>query len=81
MSLCLPKLSIFLIYSKKGRSALSHEGIQNFPSDVCYEVAHYQVPFKKQGLCKTAKITSDAAVENIKKIYMIHVLIYFMGVN
>ena len=25
---------------------------QNVPSDVCYEVAHYQVPSKRQGICK-----------------------------
>ena len=55
MSLCLFQLAIFLKHSKEGRSASNHEGIQNVPSDVCYEVAHYQVPSKKQGMCKVCK--------------------------
>ena len=55
MSLCLSYLAIFLKYSKGGRSASSHAGIQNFPSDVCYEVGHYQVPSKKQGMFKVCK--------------------------
>ena len=47
MSLCLSYFAIFLKYSKESRSFLSHVGIQNVPSDICYDVAHYQVPSKK----------------------------------
>ena len=36
--------AIFLKYSKEGRLSSSHVGIQNIPSDVCYDVTkHYQV--------------------------------------
>ena len=36
--------AIFLKYSKGGRLSSSHLGIQNIPSDVCYEdTKHYQV--------------------------------------
>ena len=52
---CLSQLAIFLKYSMEDRSASNHEGIQNVPSDVCYEVAHYQVPSKKQGMCKVCE--------------------------
>ena len=55
MSLYLPLLAIFLKYSQKGKSASSLEGIQNVPSDVSYEVAHYQVSSRKQGMCKMWK--------------------------
>ena len=41
--------------SKESRSSLSHLGIQNVLSDVCYEVAHHQVPSKKQDRCKVSK--------------------------
>ena len=40
---------------KESRSSSSHLAIQNVPSDVCYEVAHHQVPSKKQGRCKVCK--------------------------
>ena len=34
----------FLKYSKKGKLSSSHVGIQNIPSDVCYDdTKHYQV--------------------------------------
>ena len=33
----------------------SHVGIQNVPSDICCEVAYYQVPSIKQGMCKVYK--------------------------
>ena len=55
MNLCLSQPAIFLKYSKEGRSTSSHEGIQNAPSDVCYEVVYYQVPSKKQGMCKVCE--------------------------
>ena len=36
--------AIFLKYSKEGRLSSSHVGVQNIPSDVCYDVTkHYQV--------------------------------------
>ena len=36
--------AIFLKYSKEGRLSSSHVGIQNIPSDVCYDnIKHYQV--------------------------------------
>ena len=41
MSLCLSYFAIFLKYSKESRSSSSYVGIQNVPSDICYEVAHY----------------------------------------
>ena len=31
------------------------KGSQNIPSDVCYEIAHYQVSSKKQGVFKVWK--------------------------
>ena len=31
----------FLEYSKEGKLSLSHIGIQNIPSDVCYDDAKY----------------------------------------
>ena len=35
---------IFLKYSKKGRLCLSHLGIRNIPSDLCYDdTKHYLV--------------------------------------
>ena len=35
--------AIFLKYSKEGRLSLTHVGIRNIPSDVCYDVTkHYQ---------------------------------------
>ena len=35
--------AIFLKYSKKGRLSSSHAGIQNIPSDVCYDnTKHYR---------------------------------------
>ena len=55
VSLCLSWLAIFLKYSKEGWSSSSHVGIQNVPSDDCYEVAHYQVPSKNQGMCQVYK--------------------------
>ena len=47
--------SIFLKYWKEGRPSSSYVGTQNVPSDVCCEVAHYQVPSKKQGMRKVYK--------------------------
>ena len=44
-----------LKYSKEGRPSSSHVGIQSVRSDVCHEVAHYEVPSKKQGMCKVCK--------------------------
>ena len=36
--------TIFLKYLKKGRLSSSHVGIQNIPSDICYDdTKHYQV--------------------------------------
>ena len=38
--------AIFLKYSKEGRPSSSRVGIQNVPSDVCYDdIKHYQVPW------------------------------------
>ena len=44
-SLPFPAFRRMMKYSKEGKSSLSHVGIQNLRSDVCYDDAkHYQVP-------------------------------------
>ena len=48
--------AIFLKYSKKGRSFLSHVVVWNVLSDVCYdEKKPYQVPSEKPVRCKVYK--------------------------
>ena len=52
--------AIFLKYSKEGSLSLSHVGIRNVSSDVCYaDTRHYQVSSEKQGRCKKCKKNSQ----------------------
>ena len=57
------------------------KGSQNVPSDVCYEVHINRCHLKNKACVRCARITSDATVYNVKQIYMIYVLKYFMDFN
>ena len=47
---------IFLKYSKEGRLSSSHLGIQNIPSDLCYDdTKHYQMQSEYRRIQNTFK--------------------------
>ena len=47
---------IFLKYSKEGKLSSNHLGIQNIPSDVCYDdTKHYQVQSEHRRIQKPFK--------------------------
>ena len=52
--------AFFLKYSKEGRLSLSHLGIRNIPSDICYDgKKHYQVQSENKAGLRCVKRTID----------------------
>ena len=45
-------IATFLKYSKEGRLFSNHIAIQNVLSNICHELAQYQVAIIKQSMCK-----------------------------